>query len=500
MRRPQSLKLGASAQTLPIVVGYGANLLATPFVVANLGLTDFGLWAVTGALAQYGVLLDLGIPRTVMRYVALYHSQGRDGEERALVGVGVMVFVIVGCFLMCFPILIPDELSHLIGAHDTSLTRTLFISSIIVFITGSLGAMFSGASIGRGRIVAVNIGLATQRVAVVIGGVVAIIVTPSLDQFAIGSAIGGSLGLLLVLLAVLIDEHEIRIGRPRISALSGVIAFGLKGQAGTVCELVLFQSGKLLAGILIGPAAAGTYELGSRLALGTRALSASANAVLTAHLTRSYALMGVAEIQRIYAKLVQKFTAVSIFPLLFVTATSFSLVPLWLGANHSDVVLVVIVLSLTYALNVSTGLTTAAALALNQIGRIATATMAGAVLGVALAPPLAYIAGLTGILIGVVLAIVSTAVIAVILVHRGIGIPLSDFLKPVTGPFVVGALSTALAMPPGIIWLPTDRASAIGPFVCSAAIFCVVYTILGWRLGYLPSMKGIRSSRDMGVA
>jgi O-antigen/teichoic acid export membrane protein len=500
MNRPQSLKLGALAQMLPIVLGYGANLLAAPFVVANLGLANFGLWAVTGALAQYGVLLDLGIPRAVMRYVALYHSQGREGEERALIGTGVMIFVIVGCLLMCLPLVISAQLSHLIGANSTSLTQTLFISSIVVFITGSLGAMLCGASIGRGRIVAVSIGLALQRVAVAVGGVIAIIFRPSLEQFAIGSAVGGGVGLVLVLLAILIDEREIRIGRPRISALSGVIAFGLKGQAGMLCELVLFQSGKLLAGIVIGPAAAGAYELGSRLALGARALSASAIAVVTAHLTRSYAMNGVAGIQRSYAKLVQTFTAVSNFALLFVAATSFSLVPLWLGVSHAVVVWVVIVLSLAYALSVSTGVTTAAASAMNQVGRIAVATLVGAVLAVALAIPLANIAGVTGILIGVVLATGSTAVIALILVHRGIGLPLTDFLRPVTGPFVVGGLSLALAMPVGIIWPPTDRVSAIGPFLFSAAIFCLVYAALGWGFGYLPSIKGIGFSHDVGTA
>jgi hypothetical protein len=196
--------------------------------------------------------------------------------------------------------------------------------------------------------------------------------------------------------------------------------------------------------------------------------------------------------------MVQTFTVVSNFVLLLVTATSFSLVPLWLGVNHVNVVGVVIVLSLTYVLNVSTGVTTAAALALNQIGTIAVAQLVGAFLGVALAIPLAHLAGIPGILIGVVLATVSTAVITLILVHRGIGIPLTDFLKPVTGPFVVGGLSTALAMAVGIIYLPTDRASAIGPFICSAAIFCAVYAGLGWRFGYLPSVKGIGLFGDTG--
>lgn len=495
MKAAQSLKLGASAQMLPIFLGYGLNLAATPFVVANLGLTNFGLWAVTGAVAQYGVLLDLGVSRGIMRYVALYHSRGQEAEERAVIGGSVTVIVAMGCLLMCFPLLIPNQLAHLIGANDANLSRILFGSSIIVLITGIIGQIFAAASIARGRMVAPNIGLSLQRSAVVMGGVIAIIVKPTLGHFAAGSAIGGIVGLAMALLAILFDEHEIRIGRPRVSVLPDVMAFGLKGQVLTVCDLVMFQSGKLLAGIIVGPAAAGAYELGSRLAFGARAFGTSASGALSAHLTRAYALKGSAEIRREYARLVKRNTAVSIFAPLFCTATAFSAVPAWLGVNHPDTVWVVVVLSIAYAINVSTGVTTAAAYALNQLGKVTVAVIAGTCLTFVLALGLAFLAGLLGILIGIAIAIVFTAILAVVLVHRSSGIPMSDFISPATGPMLVGIFSTVLAAPVGIIVHPMDRASAVGPFVASTCIFCAVYMALGWQLGYLPTLKGFNTRR-----
>jgi O-antigen/teichoic acid export membrane protein len=262
LKRVQSLKLSATIQMLPIVAGYGANLLATPFVVESLGLTNFGLWAVTGAVAQYGVLLDLGVSRALTRFVALYHTQGNEEKERSVIGAAVMVIVSIGCILLCFPALIPSELGNLIGEHDSKLTRVLFFAAITLLITGLLGQMFAAASIGRGRFVAANIGLATQRAAVVVGGVIALIINPKLETFAIGSAAGGSIGLVMVLLSILVDDREVRIGRPSRAVLPDLIAFGIKGQAMSVCEIILFQSGKILAGIIIGPAAAGAYELG----------------------------------------------------------------------------------------------------------------------------------------------------------------------------------------------------------------------------------------------
>jgi len=492
--------LSASAQTLPIVIGYGANLLGTPFIVASLGLTSFGLWALTGAVAQYGVLLDLGVSRAIVRYVALYHAQNDREKERAIIGGCVIVIVIMGCLLMSLPLLIPAQLGHLIGTDDMSLARLLFISSIVVLITGILGAIFAGASIGRGRTVAASIGVAIQRASVVTGGIVAIIFNPTLWHFALGSATGGAIGLFVVLIAILLDEREIRIARPRMSIMRDLISFSLKGQVMSVAEIVLFQSGKLLAGIIIGPAAAGAYELGSRLALGARAFGTSASSVLSAHLTRGYALNGPEELRRDYARLVQRNAAVSNFALLFLVATSFSVVPIWLGSAHEDVVWVVIALTTAYTVNVSTGVTNAVAFAMNQLGIVTIVAIGGSLLAVALELPLAHYVGLKGILIGMVAAIIASSMGGVIVIHRANSIPWASFFSSIRGPFAVGLVSVAFAIPVGILCSPTDRASAIIPFMCSAGIFCTLYTILGWRLGYLPAVASLTGWRARRAA
>ena len=89
------------------------------------------------------------------------------------------------------------------------------------------------------------------------------------------------------------------------------------------------------------------------------------------------------------------------------------------------------------------------------------------------------------------LAVVIVSLSGVPVIHRLNGIPLTDFFEPLIGPFTVGGVSTLLAIPAGILFSPTGRASAIIPFLCSAGIFCAVYMTLGWRLGYLPAIKGI---------
>lgn len=492
MKRPQSLKVGASAQLVPILIGYGANVLATPYVVVKLGLADFGLWAVTGALAQYGVLLDFGVSRSVVRFVAVCNAKGNREEESSVVGLSVLIVTAMGGVLFLLPCFLATPLNHLIHSDDVRLTRTLFESSIVLLTTGLLGVVFSGASIGRGRMVLANVGLGLQRATVVAGGVIALIGRPSLAYFAIGSAIGGAVGLVLLLLLILVDEGRIVIGAPRTGITREFIAFSLKAQVMTVSDLLGSQLGKLLAGILIGPTAAGAYELGSRLALGAKAFSSSPGAVVSSQLSRDYASRGVAGVRAQYARLVQRYVSVGNFWLLALAATSISVVPAWLDTDNRQIVTVVLVLSVVFTVNVVTGVPASAAVALNEIGVLVFVNITGWIMALAFEIAGGIMFGLVGILAGMALAVSSNTLLAVFLINQRIGAPLGEFFAALRGPFILGLITTAPAFAFGAYFMPSTRSSALFPLLCSAILFTTSYVALGWRLNYLPRVTGFK--------
>lgn len=488
MKAHHSLKLGAVAQVLPIVFGYGAIFIATPFVVTRLGLSDFGLWALTGVVAQYGVLLDFGISRGVVRFVTVYHTKNDAGSARAVVGVSVVVISIVGILLLFATLLFARQLGSLLGIGDAEIARILFVASVLILVTGMLGVVFSGASIGRGRVVAASLGLAIQRASVVFGGVVALLITPTLGSFAYGSAIGGLAGLFFVLAAIYLDEREFGWGSPRISTARELLGFGLKGQALSICDIVMNTSGKLILGLAIGPAAAGAYELGSRLALGARSFGASTATVLTAHLTREHMSNNGENPHQNYRRLVQRNAATGIFALFLLISISFSLVPAWLGAPNDEVVLVSIALAFSFALSISTGVTTATSIAVNRLGMLAVSAVAVTAVTVVLQVVLVRTLGLIGVLIGITVGSIAGVVIGVVVAHRLNRIPLADFFRPVAGPLALGVASGAIGLVLGSFWNPVGRTSSVLPLLVSASVYFSIYLTIGWALGYLPAV------------
>jgi O-antigen/teichoic acid export membrane protein len=485
-KRVQSLKVGASAQILPLLVNYGANLLATPYVVSQLGLRDFGIWAMTGALAQYAALLDFGAARAANRYVSLFHARGETEKDRSVVGICVGLALGLGAvlYLMACPCAgIVEKLFH---TGDSALTRFLLLSSVTILVCGLMARILAGASFGRGRQLPPNIGLAMLGASQVVSGVVALVFAPTLRSFALGTAVGAAIGLLAVAVVIVIDEGRISIGRPNTALAREIIGFGVKSQVAGAADVVLYQSGKLIAGIVIGPAAAGAYDLGIRLIQGVQAFGGAAAVAINTHLTRTYATSGLRGIQEQYLRLTQRNAAVAIFLPFLLGATAFSVVPLWLGEQQLAVVTVICALAFSVAMNVSTAVCSAAMYAVGRAGLMSIEGALYAAVSVLLAIPMAMAYGFNGLVAAYAGWMALGNLAGVWFMQTRIGISMKDFLRAVGGPFAIAMIAAMVAAPINVMAAPDTRADAITPFVLSSLAFCAVYLGLGWWLDYLP--------------
>lgn len=495
-RRIQSLKLGSAAQLLPVIFGYGAQFVATPYVVSRLGLHAFGVWAITGAIAQYAGLLDLGLSQAANRYVAVFHAKGDSRGEGAVVGVCISALGTLGVLLCGLTLLTSNSLDRILGTRDPGLARTLLLCSVSILIVGLLARVLASASVGKGRMVPAGIGVAILSTLQALGGVAAIVMSPSLTAFALGTVMGTVLGLVAVLAVVLIDQRRIPIGKPNMPLARDMLSYGISMQFNAVGGLLLLQSGKLVAGIMIGPTAAGIYELASRLAGGAQAFGMASNSALIPHLTRSYIAEGIGAISSQYERLARRHTAVVIFVPLAMAATAFSLVPLWLGEANGQVIMVLLALLPGIAATVSVGVCTSTLMAVGRPAVIAYASVVGGVLQTAFAVALSYLFGLSGIAWAFAIGVPAVKLIGLWYLHTHLAIPLKLYIRGASGPFAVGVGATAIAFPIGIIAAPISRGAAVWPFLASALAFGATYALIGWRRDYLPQLpRGPRFSR-----
>ncbi len=485
----QSLKLGSAAQMLSIVAGYGIQLVTTPYVLARLGLHDFGVWSITGALAQYGALFDLGVSRAASRFVAISHAESDVRGEGRVVAVCVATLLAVGATLSALAAMTAQFVAPVLGLHDPAQARPLLLSAVAILIVGLLARVLAAASIGRGRTVPATMAVAVLSILQAVGGVVVLVFRPALLAFAYGTLAGISLGLAVVVGVILVDEGRLTFAFPNMRIAREIFAYGTVSQVAAAGDMLLTQSGKLIAGALIGPSAAGIYELASRPAMAAQVLGAASGTTLMPHLTRSYVTDGIGGILTQYEHLTRRSASVSLLVPFAMVATAVTAIPLWLGRGHEDVVWVLLAILAGISVNVSALTCSCTLLAIGRPAVIARITVIAGTLQVIVAVVATKFFGFVGLTVAIGIGVPVIKQVGLWFMRASAGIPQHLYFRSVRGPYAVALAATLAALPIGLLTMPQDRRSAVIPFMASTLVFLVVYVALGWNRGYLPPVS-----------
>jgi len=488
-RGVQSLKLGSAVQVLPLVAGYGVQIATTPYVLTRLGLHDFGIWSVTGAIAQYGAMFDLGVSRAAGRYVALFHAKSDAKSEGRVVAICVITLLALWALLSGLVVSTAPVISSVFRLGSPTVARYLLLSAVAILIVGLLARVLAAASIGSGRVVPTTVGIAVLSVLQAAGGVVALIFDDSLTAFAYGTLAGASCGLIIVAVIKLVDERRIVFAMPTLSLTRELFAYGIPSQISAVGDMLLLQSGKIIAGAMLGPAAAGIYELANRLATGAQVLGTASAHTLTPHLTRIFVEGGKDSVVAQYEHLTQRNTSVAlIFPFVM-GASAASAIPLWLNSANDRVVIVLLALLSGIAVNLSTAVCSYTLLALGRPTVIAFVTVVGGSFQTITAVAATHFWGFAGLAASLSIGIPVVKLLGLWYMQSSSDIPLKLYTRGVAGPFAVALLATIAALPPNLIATLTSRQSAVVPFTTSIVVFSSIYLFLSWRRGYLPELS-----------
>ena len=75
------LKGGVALSYITIFLTNVIGLLITPFIIRSLGTAEYGLYTMIGALVGYMSVLDFGLNKTVVRFVAKYRAEKEKYEN-----------------------------------------------------------------------------------------------------------------------------------------------------------------------------------------------------------------------------------------------------------------------------------------------------------------------------------------------------------------------------------------------------------------------------------
>ena len=122
--------IGIILSYLLIVIDTAVGILFVPFLLRNLGASNYGLYKLMVSTASYLSILDFGIGGTMTRYIVKYKTQ-KDGKgEENFTAMGFIIYGILASIVILAAaviiIIIPYIYKNSISAENVSSARLIF--------------------------------------------------------------------------------------------------------------------------------------------------------------------------------------------------------------------------------------------------------------------------------------------------------------------------------------------------------------------------------------
>jgi O-antigen/teichoic acid export membrane protein len=476
------------AQSSSLVTAFVFSLILAPIMLSRLGLAAFGVWAVTGALAQYFRLLDLGITNSLSRFVALYDAQGDRRAIEELVGVGIFAASCVGLAMFAAAALTAPLVSDVLGVLDADEMRLVLISSAGITLSYLYGAVIAAVPIGLRRMGPPNVAAILGNSVNFVFSVVALAISTELVVYALANLAAAILGLLAVAASLLWVWERPFARPPTVHRGRAVLSFGVKSQLVTLADLVNLQTDKLIIAAMLGPSVAGAYELANRAVQGALSFGTLTLSALIPTATADIVERGRQVIVEYFTRYSVRSLSIALplFGTLCVSAPY--LFVLWLGEVPHDADQIVVLLSFAFAINMTTGVPMTLSVSDGHPGLVAQTAVVLVVLNIALTAAAAPIFGLWGVLLGTVAAQFVASGIFLLRFRRRYSVRAAAFREAFVEPTAVAVLVAV----PFALWyalggpIPESRAPALLGAAATGGVYALACWLIESRRGLLP--------------
>jgi O-antigen/teichoic acid export membrane protein len=492
-----------AAQTVAYISGYVLSFIIAPVMLAELGLAAFGIWAVSGAFATYAGLMDLGIKRSVERFVALHHARDDHGGVAQCLGLGLLVVTGVAVPASGAAVVLAAPLA---GGLDEAIAvddlRAVLLASVGIFILNAYRFVLDATAIGMQRMVPPAVSTIVYGAVSFVLSLWALLASGDLLTYALANVAAAGVGVVASVAALHVAWPAARVRRPSRTLVGGMLGYGVKSQVSWIAELVNLQADKVIIAVAIDVRAAGAYEIANRAVIAVRTVSSMSLSALLPAATIALAREGTHVVRSFYRHYALRAMSVALPLLIVASVTAPALLVAWLGEVPTDATAIFIALTLANVTNIGTGVASSIWMGEGNAGILALFATGSALANIALTVALTPAFGMWGVIGATIATITGTSVVALWQFHRTHPVPIHATVRALGAPVL---LSLAAASPI-LLWLlvrgvPSE--ARIGGAVTAAgfvAVFVAIYWPAATRTGILPAKLALRFPRRLARA
>ncbi len=466
-----NMKVSAISNWLTFIVNLVIGLLLTPFVVAHLGKSGYGIWVLIGSFTGYYGLLNIGITSALTRYVSKACAEKDDARLQSVVSTAFVFLLTVALILTVGPLMLSGTLAAVFNVAPENIGEFCTVVGLLGAATGLtfLSSMFAA-------VVTALEYFTVSNVVNVLSGILRALLTVWLILAGFG-LIGVAWGVVGSTAFALIANYAVyrrftsfggmRIGAARWGTLWTLLGFGAVSTVIQVADILRTNMDSVVIARYLTLPEVGTYGIGSSLVSYLVSFVTIGLSVLRPRFTRLDAAFNPEALRTLFLRSLTVSALLSFCAGMLLILFGGHFIFWWVGKDFavSYPVLVVLTVGTTVAIAQNPGISLL--YSVNKHYFYAITTIIEALANLALSIYLVNRIGLIGVAVGTLVPMLLVKIFVMpVYVSRLAGVRLRDYAARLAPPAVVGTgmvlLGAYLGLhQTGILPLPLVLAAAV---------------------------------------
>ena len=142
------IKSGIVLSYISLALRFGVGFFLSPFVLAQLGKSEYGVYMVAGTIVGWLAMSDFGLTASTTKFISEYQAKGDSEGEAHHLGQMAAIFTIIGIFVLAAGLCIYPFLGNIFDKftpEELRIARVLYLLSLfncaLTFPSRSLGGI-----------------------------------------------------------------------------------------------------------------------------------------------------------------------------------------------------------------------------------------------------------------------------------------------------------------------------------------------------------------------
>lgn len=487
----QQIKKGAVISYITIVFNIAAGLIYTPWMVRQIGKSDYGLFVLVTSFLTYFVM-DFGLGQAIARFIAKYRVEGNETKVNELLGLTTRLYLWINFIILIVLIIVFFFIESIFGKLSPTELQSFKVVYCIAGFFSVISFSFAplnGILIAYERFVLLKLCDMITKIGMIVFMVIALLLGYKLYALV---AINAGVGLIIIAIKLIYlsktTSIKINFFYKSRALFKELFSFSIWITIIGVAQRLLMNITPTILAIFSGTASIAVFSIGMVLEAYTYTFASALNGLFLPKVSELSAKKGnMVEISNLMIRVgrIQLFL-VGILLIGIITLGK-QFITLWMGPDFKDSYYVALFLILPGFITLTQEIGSTLLYVVNELKYRAFLFISASVVSVIISILLAPKYGAVGSVIGIFTALIICHVIGMNIVYwKVLKIDIPRFFREC---YVKMLLPLGLSFFAGFLIQVYIPAHNLLTFIPKALLLGIVYVLLMWLMGLNKNEK-----------